>query len=205
MADTYDPKIFIRGHVEADHTLFALTGHYNISGNDANVTMSSTINVESSDGSAALLLSGDMQSGSDKLLLSGDMQSGSDVLLLTSSDIYNIEGHSVELEIEDAALRPEAGEYEVDGGDASLFMDAVIEVQNVSYSASGNSVSLLSDMALISETGGITITGNPVEFIIGSDANKLLLSGDMQSGSDGLLLSGDMQSGSDVLLLSGDN
>lgn len=33
--------------------------------------------------------------------------------------------------------------------------------------------------------------------------DNLLLTGDMQSGTDGLLLTGDMQSGTDVLLLSG--
>ena len=34
---------------------------------------------------------------------------------------------------------------------------------------------------------------------------KLLLEGDMQSGTDYLLLEGDMQSGTDVLLLEGTN
>lgn len=45
--------------------------------------------------------------------------------------------------------------------------------------------------------------GKPFIAGVAAAGDKLLLEGDMQSGTDYLLLEGDMQSGTDVLLLEG--
>ena len=48
------------------------------------------------------------------------------------------------------------------------------------------------------------VSGTPAPFILDRIPHRLLLSGDMQAGSDELLLSGDTTDGDDVELLSGD-
>jgi hypothetical protein len=48
------------------------------------------------------------------------------------------------------------------------------------------------------------VTGNPAASISSRIPHRLLLSGDMQAGSDTLLLSGDESDGDNVELLSGD-